>query len=77
LAAHYAGLLQLTQALSEDVGAELRKSRPQVGESLRPEQQLADNQQRPALADDVQRTCNPAPVAIGSFAGHAAILARA
>jgi hypothetical protein len=27
---------------------------PQVGEALGPEQQLADDEQRPALADDIE-----------------------
>ena len=46
------GLLQLAQSLREDVGAGVGKPRTQVGEALRPEQQLTDDEQRPATVRD-------------------------
>ena len=51
--------LELAQALGEDVGADVGQSGAQVGEALGPEQQLADDEQRPALADDVERPATP------------------
>ena len=49
------GPLESAEALREDVGAELRQPGADVGEALRAEQQLADDHQGPALADDVER----------------------
>ena len=37
----------------------------QVGEALGAEQQLAHDEQRPALADEVERACDPAAIAVG------------
>ena len=48
-------LLQTGQAVGEDVGADAGQPVGQVGEPLGPEQQLADDERRPALADDVER----------------------
>ena len=68
--AHEPGLLELAQALGEHVGAEAGQARPQVGEALRAEQQLAHHQQRPALADDVEGARDAAAVAVGPFLRH-------
>ena len=68
--AHEPGLLELAQALGEHVGAEARQAGAQVGEALRAEQQLADDQQRPALADDVEGARDAAAVAVGPFGRH-------
>ena len=69
-AAQEPGLLELAQALGEHVGAQVRQAGPQVREALRAEQQLADDQQRPALADDVEGARDAAAVAVGPFGGH-------
>ena len=61
------GLLELAQALGEHVGAQVRQARAQVGEALRAEQQLAHDQQRPALADDIEGARDAAAVAVGPF----------
>ena len=59
--------LEVAQALGEDVRADVWESGAQVGEALGPQQQLADDEQRPALADDVERACDPAAVAVGAL----------
>lgn len=61
-AAEDLGLLELAQALGEDVRAHVWQAGPQIGEALRAEQQLAHDEQRPALADDVERARHPAAV---------------
>ena len=48
-------LLQAGQAVGEDVRADAGQPVGQVGEPLGAEQQLADDERRPALADDVER----------------------
>jgi hypothetical protein len=48
------GRLEVAQALREDVGAEVGQAGAQVGEALGAEQQLAHDEERPALADDVE-----------------------
>ena len=63
-APQYSGGLELAQALGEDVGADVGQPRAQVGEALGAEQQLADDEQRPALADDVEGPRDPAAVAV-------------
>ena len=60
-----AALLKLAQALREHVGADVRQAGAQVGEALRAEQQLAHDEQRPALADEVERAGDSAAVAVG------------
>ena len=62
--AHQPGALQLAQALGEHVGADLRQPGAQVGEALGAEQQLAHDQQRPALADEVERARDAAAVSV-------------
>jgi len=54
-ARHDAGRLEFLQAGGQDVRADARQALEQVGEAARPEQQLADHEQRPALADEVER----------------------
>ena len=69
-AAHDAGLLELAQPLRQDVRAQVRHAGAQIGEPLRPEQQLAHDEQRPPLPDHVEGACDPARIAVGSLAGH-------
>jgi hypothetical protein len=47
---------------------------PQVGEALGAKQQLANNEQRPALADQVEGVSEAAGVAVCAGLGDAAIL---
>ena len=72
--AHQARGLQLPQALGEHVGADLREPGAQVGEALGPEQQLAHDQQRPALAHEVERPRHAAAISVGP--GHTDSLAE-
>ncbi len=69
-ALHDARLLELAEALGQDVGTGAGQTRSQVGEALRAEQQLADHQERPPLAHQVEGTRDPARVAVGSHAIH-------
>ena len=48
-------MIQLAQALAQDVGADPRQAPAQVREPPRAQHQLADDQQRPAFPDKVQR----------------------
>ena len=61
-----AGSVELVEPLGEDVLAHLAKPASEVGEALRPEQQLAHDEQRPALADDVERARDPAGITVGT-----------
>jgi hypothetical protein len=63
-------LLELAQPLGEHVGAELLQPGAEVGEALRPEHELADDEQRPALAHYIERAGDAARVAIGAPDGH-------
>ena len=70
-ATHDARLLEVAQALGEDVGAHVGEPGAQVGEALGAQQQLAHHEQGPALADDVEGARDPAAVAVCAFArGH-------
>jgi len=60
-----AAAVEVAQPLSEHVGADVRQPGPQVGEPLRAEQELAHHEQRPALADDVERPRDPAAIPVG------------
>jgi hypothetical protein len=67
---HDSGLLELSQALSKYVRAEVRQSSPQVGEALRSEHELADDEQRPTLADQVQCPRYPARIPVAALYRH-------
>ena len=64
---HDARLLELAQALGEDVGADVGEAGAQVGEALGAEQQLADDEQGPPLTGDVEGSRDPAAVAVGAL----------
>ena len=66
--AHDADLLELAQALREHVRARVREPGAEVGEALRAEQQLAHDQQRPALADEVEGAGDAARLAVCALA---------
>jgi hypothetical protein len=70
-AAHDARLLELLEPLGQDVGADVGKPGAQVGEALGPEEQLAHDEQRPALAHEVERAGHAAAVAVRSLRRHA------
>ena len=55
---------EVAQALGEDVGGRAGQAVAQVGEALRAEQQLPDDQQRPAVADRVQGAGDPAGISV-------------
>ena len=52
---HDALLLEGPQPRREDVGWDAAEAFEQLGVAARPEEQVADDQERPALADDVER----------------------
>jgi hypothetical protein len=77
-APHDARLFELPESVRDDARLGVGESCAQVGEALRPEQQLADHQERPALADDVEGarhragfadTVQPDPDAAAAFYG--------
>src|SRR5206468_4094496 len=63
-AAEQIRLLELAQALGEDIGAHVRQAGPEVAETLGAEQELAHHEQRPALADEVESPGYAAGVAV-------------
>jgi len=67
---HQARLLEIAQALGQDVGADVRQSGAQIGEALGAQQQLADDEEGPALAHEVEGARDPAAVAVGALARH-------
>ena len=71
-AAHHVSLLEVAQPLGQHIGAQARKALAEVGEALRAEEQLADDHEGPALADEVQRTGHAAGVPVGALRGHGA-----
>jgi len=68
-APHDSGSLKPAQALGKDVGDHARQARLKVGEALGTELQLAHDQQRPALTDQVEGVRRCAPVAATDVAG--------
>jgi hypothetical protein len=52
---HDSAGLEVAQPRREDVRADARQSAQQVGVAPGPVQQVADDQQRPALADELER----------------------
>ena len=59
------GVLQLAQPLAEQVGGDLRVDGLQVGEPHRGVRQIAEQQQHPPVADDIQRDRDRAALTIG------------
>src|SRR3954447_5518574 len=68
--AQHPGLLELTQALGEHVGADPAQARAQVGEPLGSEHELPGHQEGPSLPDDVERASDAAGVVVRALAGH-------
>ena len=66
---HDAAGLQLAEALRQHVRARAQAD-PQIAEALRPEQQLAHDQQGPALTDDVERAGDAAGISVAAKAAH-------
>ena len=66
-------LLHLAEAFGEQVGGDPRQPAQQIGIAQRSEQQIADDEQRPSFADDVERFGEPT-VLIVRPAFHATIL---
>src|SRR4029453_5889004 len=58
-------LLESSQSLGEPVAPDRREDRQEVLEPLGTEQQLADHQHRPALAEDIQRAGERAHLPVG------------
>ena len=69
---HQAVGFELAQPLREDVLAHLRQPAVQVGVALRAEDQLPHDEQRPPLADRVQRSRDAAGVVEQPLLAHAA-----
>jgi hypothetical protein len=61
-----AGFGQRAQAGAEQVGVDPGQGVAQRPEPLRAEQQLADDQQRPALAEQVERLGEPADLVVAA-----------
>ena len=62
--------LELAKSLCQDVGAGGWQALAQVGEALRAQQQLANDQQRPTLADEVESVGETTRLAIGALGCH-------
>ena len=58
-------LLESSQSLGEPVAPDSREDREEVLEPLGTEQQLADHEDRPALAEDVERAGERAHLPVG------------
>ena len=63
---HDPALLELAQPGREDVRADAGQAGGQVGEPFRAEHELAHDEQRPALADEVERVRDSAELAVAS-----------
>ena len=59
-------LLEVPEAAGEHVRRRVWKARAEVGEPLRAQDQLADDQQRPAVPDQVEGVGDPAGVSVGA-----------
>ena len=60
-------ILELGQALGQDIGADSRQVGLQFRETARPEHQFAQHQQRPALANQIKRMGQAASIVISPF----------
>src|SRR5439155_18789936 len=65
------GTLELAETLGENVGTRVRESPAQVGVALRDKEQLADDEQCPALSDEVEGLRDRAAVAVCPHRRHA------
>jgi hypothetical protein len=64
------GLLQLAQSLAENVRADVGDAGAEVGEALRPEEELPDDEQRPSLSQQVGGVGDAATVELRPRARH-------
>src|SRR5262249_21641193 len=55
---------ELLEPLGEHVRRDPREARAQVGEALRPEDEVADDEQRPAFPDEIERAGDPAVLSV-------------
>src|SRR5687768_13719556 len=62
--------LQLLEALGEDVRADARQTGAEVGETLRTEDQLANDQEGPPLADEVEGVGRRASIFVAASGCH-------
>ena len=58
------GALELAEADRQPLRRHIREQSPQVAETPRPREQIPDDQQRPAVANRVERSCSKAEVAV-------------
>jgi hypothetical protein len=68
---HDAVVLQRPQTRGEDVRADAAEAVEQFGVRARTEEQVAHDQQRPALADDVERRADGTEGLVADRGGHA------
>lgn len=62
---HHAVRGEIAQPLREDGGCDAGQAGGEVGEALRAEPEIAHDQHRPAIADDVERPRDRARLAVG------------
>jgi hypothetical protein len=70
---HQAGLLEVAQPVGQQVGGNAGQVGAQVGEATAPEGELAQDEQGPAVADDVERGGDSA-VLVVALLRHAVIV---
>jgi hypothetical protein len=68
-------VFEVAQSFGEQVGGDAGQCRAEVGEPLLSERELAQDQQRPAVADAVERGGDPA-VLLVALVGHAVSVER-
>src|SRR5262249_49790536 len=69
-AADHAGPFELAEPLRQDVRADRAQAAAQLAEPFGPEDELADDQQRPPVAYDVKRAGDPAGVVVAPGGRH-------
>ena len=75
-ALHDAAFLELAESLGEHVRARAERD-AEIAEALRSQEELADDEQRPALPDDVEGPGDTAGISVAAQARHGSILSLA
>jgi hypothetical protein len=71
LARQYTGGFELAETVGEPGRRDVREAAGEIGEALRPQDQVAHDKQGPSLADDLERARHHAEVSIDATGIHA------
>jgi hypothetical protein len=62
--------LELAEPEAQNIGGNAREALAEIREPFGPERELADDEERPALPDQIERAGDPAVLVVGSLRQH-------